>query len=70
MNYRSLLETAALVGGALLVTLVISSFLDAWLQRPHTAVADSGIVEKAPLAAATRPAPALPANPVTGSRTK
>lgn len=69
MNYRSLLGTAALVGGALLVTLGISTVLDAWLLRPRTVVADSdGFVEKSPLAAATRPAASPPANPVTRSR--
>ena len=64
---KSLLGTAALVGGALLVTLGISTILDVWLMRPQTAIADSdGLVEKSPLAAATRPA----ASPVTRSRTK
>lgn len=64
---KSLLGTAALVGGALLVTLGISTVLDVWLLRPHTAVADSfGVVQKAPLAAAARPA----TSPVTRSRTK
>jgi hypothetical protein len=67
MNYRALLGTTALVGGALLVTLVISAVLDAWLLRPRTIVAATdGFEVTSPLTAATGPA----ASPVTRSRAK
>ena len=67
MNYRTLLGTAVLVGGALLVTLAITGVLGVWLHRPHAVVAGTdGFVEKPPLAAATSPA----ASPAMRSQTK
>ena len=65
MNYRALLGTVALVGGALLVTLCISTVLDAWLLRPHTTVAvTDGFVEQSVLLARIGPVLAVVNQPV------
>ena len=53
---KSLLGTAALVGGGLLLTLGISTVLDAWLLRPRiTVAAIDDFAATSPLAAATNP---------------
>jgi hypothetical protein len=62
---KGLLGTVVLIGGGLLLTLGISTVLDAWLLRPRiTVAAIDDFAATSPLAAAISPA----ASPVTRAR--